>query len=167
MTDQKTLLIMRHAKSSWDDSSLKDIDRPLNDRGLKDAPAMGRFLAELGLIPDHIVCSTARRARETIQLLTEVTGVDEEQIRWDKALYYEGLDAYLAAIRHAPEDTDVMLVAGHNPTVEQAVARLSGGMAATKITTANIACFYSSVAAWEDLSANDTTFKWLTGPKDL
>lgn len=167
MKDEKTILIMRHAKSSWDDSSVKDIERPLNKRGRKDAPAMGRFLADLGLIPDYIVCSTARRARETIQLLAEVIGLDENMIRHNKSLYFEGTGAYVAAVRSAPEEAAVVLVAGHNPTVEQTVARLSGGTVAKKITTANIACFYSSAPAWDNVSEMNTTFKWLTGPKDL
>lgn len=167
MKDEKTVLIMRHAKSSWDDSSLKDIERPLNKRGRNDAPAMGRYLSELGLVPDHIVCSTAVRARETIQLVAEVTGIDEEQISWDEALYYEDTDAYMAAIRSAPEEADVILVAGHNPTIEQTVARLSGGSAVQKITTANIVCFYSSASAWSNVEELNTTFKWITGPKDL
>ncbi|WP_340103586.1 SixA phosphatase family protein [Rhodohalobacter sp. 8-1] len=167
MNNEKTILIMRHAKSSWDDSSLKDIERPLNERGRKDAPAMGRFLADLGLIPDYIVCSTATRARETIQLLAEIMEIDEQVIRFDATLYYEGTDAYVAAVRNAPEEAAVVLVAGHNPSVEQTVARLSGGTAAKKITTANIACFYTSAPTWEDFSEVNTTFKWLTGPKDL
>lgn len=167
MNDEKTILIMRHAKSAWDDSSLKDIERPLNKRGRKDAPAMGRFLADLGQIPDYIVCSTATRARETIQLLAEVIGLDEHMIQFNESLYYEGTDAYLAAVRSAPKEAAVVLIAGHNPTVEETVARLSGGSAAKKITTANIACFYSSAPAWDDISEMNTTFKWLTGPEDL
>ena len=167
MKDEKTILIMRHAKSSWDDSSQKDFDRPLNKRGRRDAPAMGDFLAGLELIPDFIVCSPAERARETILLLTKASKVDKSIIHWNEDLYYDGVEAYLESLRSAPEDADVVLVAGHNPAVEQTVARLSGGAVTRKVTTANFACFYTSAASWEDVSERNTSFKWLTGPKDI
>ena len=158
---------MRHAKSSWEDSSLRDFDRPLNKRGRKDAPAMGSFLSGLNLIPDHIVSSPAKRAKETVALLAESMTPADDDIHYDEALYYEGVEAYLDAIRSTPESAGVMLVAGHNPTIEQTVARLSGGNTRRKITTANITCFYTSAPAWKDVSELNTTFRWLTGPKDL
>lgn len=167
MKNEKTILIMRHAKSSWDDSSLKDFDRPLNKRGRRDAPSMGKYLFGLDLVPDHIVCSAARRAKETIGLLTDELRMEETAIQYDESLYYEGVEAYLDAIRSAPDDAGIVLVAGHNPTIEQTVAKLSGGSASQKITTANIACFYSSASSWDEVSERNTTFKWLTGPKDL
>ncbi|HKL14352.1 MAG TPA: histidine phosphatase family protein [Balneolaceae bacterium] len=167
MNHKKTILIMRHAKSSWDDSSLKDFDRPLNKRGRKDAPAMGRFLSDLELIPDHIVCSPAQRARETVALLTDELGEIGEITRYDERLYSEGVEAYLEAIQSAPSEAGIVLVAGHNPTIEQTVARLSGGAARRRITTANIACFYTSASAWEEMSERNSSFKWITGPKDL
>lgn len=163
----KTILIMRHAKSSWDDSSQKDFDRPLNKRGRKDAPAMGAYLAELGLIPGHIISSPAQRARETIMKVTDAIGAEESIISWNKALYSEGTDAYLDAIRSAPSRAEIVLIAGHNPTIEQAVARLSGGSVRQRITTANIACFVSSAAGWDEVSEKNSEFKWLIGPKDL
>jgi len=167
MKREKTVLIMRHAKSSWEDSSLRDFDRPLNKRGRKDAPAMGRFLSGLELIPDHIVCSPAQRARETIALVTEELGETTEITRYDERLYSGGVEAYLEAIQSAPAEAGIVLVAGHNPTIEQTVARLSGGAVRRRITTANIACFYTSASAWGDVSERNSTFKWLTGPKDL
>ena len=167
MKNEKTILIMRHAKSSWDDSSLRDFERPLNKRGRRDAPAMGAFLADLEMIPDHIVCSPAERARETIGLLTDALGTGRDIVQYDKALYHEAADAYLDAIRRTPDKAGIALVAGHNPSIEQVVARLSGGVARRKITTANIACFSTPASDWSDVSELNTTFKWLTGPKDL
>lgn len=168
MEHEKTILIMRHAKSSWEDSSLKDFDRPLNKRGRRDAPAMGRYLAGLDLIPDNIVCSPAKRAKETVELLSEAIGGDVPAVNFDEALYYDGVEAYMEAIRRAPQESGIVLLAGHNPTIEQAVAKLSAGNTRLqKITTANIACFYSSASRWENVSKLNTTFKWLTGPKDI
>ena len=168
MKHEKTILIMRHAKSSWDDSSLRDFDRPLNKRGRRDAPAMGRYLSDLDLVPDYVVSSPAKRAKETVELVSKAIGADLPSVNFDEDLYYDGVEAYIEAIRSAPKESCIVLVAGHNPTIEQAVAKLSGGNTGLqKITTANIACFYSSASQWEDVSELNTTFKWLMGPKDI
>lgn len=167
MKKRKTILIMRHAKSSWDDSSQKDFDRPLNKRGRKDAPAMGKYLWGLGLIPGHIISSPAQRARETILKVSDAVGVKENIIQWNENLYYEGVEAYLKAIRSTPSAVEIVLVAGHNPTVEQTVAKLSGGAVRKAITTANIACFLSSAENWSEISERNSEFKWLRSPKEL
>ena len=70
----KTLLILRHAKSSWRDTSLDDHDRPLNERGRRDAPRRGQLLLEESLLPDLILCSTAARARRTAEIVVEASG---------------------------------------------------------------------------------------------
>lgn len=72
----KTLLLLRHAKSSWDDATLSDHDRPLKSRGIKAARRMGRLMREQDLCPDRILCSTAVRARETLRLALEESGID-------------------------------------------------------------------------------------------
>jgi len=76
----KTLLVLRHAKSSWDDSALDDHERPLNQRGRRDAPRMGKLMREYGLIPDVVISSDAVRARLTAEALAEATGGPAE--RW-------------------------------------------------------------------------------------
>lgn len=167
MKNSKTILIMRHAKSSWDDSSQKDFDRPLNKRGRKDAPAMGKYLLGSGLIPGHIISSPAQRARETILKVSDAVGVKENIIQWNEDLYYEGVEAYLKAIRSTPSAVVIVLVAGHNPTVEQTVAKLSGGAVRKAMTTANIACFLSSAESWSEISERNSEFKWLRSPKEL
>jgi phosphohistidine phosphatase len=167
MPIEKTILIMRHAKSSWDDSSLKDFDRPLNTRGRKDAPRMGRYLLSLGLVPDLIVSSSALRAKRTVELLSDAAGIDSGQIRWDRSLYDNGADAYIDAVRRSPQDVETVMVAGHNPTVEEVIARLSSGTIDRRVTTANIACFKSSAEQWGDISEKNAIFKWLIGPKEI
>lgn len=167
MPNERTLLFMRHAKSSWDDSSLKDFDRPLNKRGRKDAPKMGRYLLSLGLMPERIVSSPALRAKQTVELLSDVAGINQDQIEWDRSLYDNGADAYINAVHRTPSDVETVLVAGHNPTVEQVIERLSSGRADRRVTTANIACFKSTADQWSDVSEKNTIFKWLVGPKDI
>lgn len=158
---------MRHAKSSWDDDDLKDYDRPLNSRGLKDAPRMGSYLKELNMVPDSIISSPAKRARQTVQKLSDKIGFNPERIMWNEALYHEGTNAYAEALRDLPGDVSTVLIAGHNPSVENLVSRLSGGTHRMRITTANIACFEVTAESWEKLEAQNCRFKWIVRPKDL
>ncbi len=157
---------MRHAKSSWSDSSQKDFDRPLNSRGERDAPEMGNYLSGLGIRPDYVISSPARRARQTVLLLTESLGFDESEIHWNEDLYYSGAEAYLKALRNVPDRADTALIAGHNPSVEEVISHLSGRRGLV-VTTANIACFEITVDAWSNLEKDVCDFKWLVTPKTI
>ncbi|CAN5185892.1 histidine phosphatase family protein [soil metagenome] len=158
---------MRHAKSSWDDSSLRDIERPLNKRGKRDAPAMGNYLKKLGVVPDHIISSPAQRARQTVFLLSDVFELNRDAISWNEDLYYKGVEAYTKAIRKTPSKAETILLAGHNPTIEHVVAHLSADRTREVITTANIACFESRADTWSGVGPVNCTFKWLVRPNDL
>lgn len=158
---------MRHAKSSWDDSSQRDIERPLNKRGKREAPAMGIYLKNLGLVPDLVISSTAQRARETVLLISDVLNMNRNSITWNEDLYYRGARAYLKAIRRAPSAAETILLAGHNPTVEHLVSYLSAERTREVITTANIACFESLADKWSGIGPDNCTFKWLVRPNDI
>ena len=158
---------MRHAKSSWEDNDKKDYDRPLNKRGKSDAPEMGRYLKEIDMLPDRIISSPARRAKETVLLLAEAAGIAETEIQWNEDLYFSGANAYLESARQLSNNYSTILIAGHNPSVEQVVKFLGGGDAASKITTANIACHELSVEHWSEIDDSNCSFKWLMRPKDL
>lgn len=158
---------MRHAKSSWDDSSLRDFDRPLNKRGKHDAPAMGNYLKKMGVIPEHIISSPAHRARQTVLLLSDVLGLSRDAISWNEDLYYQGIEAYLKSIRNAPDRVNTILIAGHNPTVEHVVAHLSADQTRKEITTANIVRIDSSADTWNGVDPANSTFKWLVRPNDI
>src|SRR5262245_33468165 len=98
----KTLLLLRHAKSSWESSATADFDRPLAPRGRRDAPRMGRLLADRGPIPDIVVSSPAARARETIDLFLE--GGDLELTpKFEKAIYAASVEALLEVVQGLPE----------------------------------------------------------------
>jgi phosphohistidine phosphatase len=88
----RTLLLMRHAKSSWKDESLADDERPLNKRGQQAAARMGRFLAENDLVPDTVICSTAKRARQTARRVKEAAGCKAKTHK-AAALYFQGAEA--------------------------------------------------------------------------
>ncbi len=122
----KTLLLMRHAKSDWDDPALVDHERPLNNRGEKDAPKMGKHLAESGLIPDLIICSTAVRAKMTAEAVAVETGYDPGKIIFRSDLYLPRVDAMLDITEELPADKNTVLMVSHNPGISQFLERLAG-----------------------------------------
>lgn len=158
---------MRHAKSSWNDSSLRDFERPLNSRGKRDAPRMGQFLKEQGLIPGQIFSSPAARAKATILHVVKELGVREKQINWTEDLYFNGGNAYLDAIFSADESTNIVMTVGHNPMTEQVVSVLNGSASLLTMPTAAIACFQSSAGNWGLVSPENCRLQWLQVPKEL
>lgn len=158
---------MRHAKSSWNDSSLRDYERPLNSRGKRDAPRMGQFLKEKGLIPDQIFSSPAVRAKATILHVVRELGLDEEAIAWTEDLYFSGANAYIEAIQNADEESQIVMTTGHNPMTEQIVELLAGNRRGLRMPTAAIACFESDAESWDLVSPANCRLLWLQVPKEL
>lgn len=144
----KLLSILRHAKSSWSDSSLDDHDRPLNKRGTRDAPRMGDLIREQNLVPDVILSSTARRARETALAVAAATGFPEE-VRLTRRLYGADPDAVLEALRELPDTTGHAMVVAHNPGLEELVALVVG--APHTMATATLAVVELPIDRWSDL----------------
>jgi phosphohistidine phosphatase len=145
----KTLLIMRHAKSSWSSGALSDHDRPLNGRGKRDAPRMGELLKEIDLVPDLIVTSTAKRARTTAELVGESCGYAGEYLT-TRLFYHAGVEEYLDGLQAVPEVNSVVMIVGHNPGMAELVEHLSGEP--EMLTTANIAVVKLDVPKWINLS---------------
>ncbi|GEM_PF-24876 len=144
----KTLLVMRHAKSSWEDADISDHDRPLNKRGKKDAPMMGKLLKKQGILPDLIISSTAKRARDTVELFSEECGYHADVI-WDESLYAAEPVAYIDALRHAPDEAGTVMVVGHNPGLEELVAMLTDEWA--RLPTAAMVEVSLDIPAWSEL----------------
>ena len=119
------LILLRHAKSDWSDSSLKDADRPLSARGQKSAPAIGRFMAANRLFPDLILCSTAQRTRETLAGIMPFLP-REGEIRLLRALYDQSEDSYIPQISKQGGTARTVLVIGHNPATEETAHELFG-----------------------------------------
>jgi phosphohistidine phosphatase SixA len=147
-TAMKTLLVMRHAKSSWDDTDIPDHDRPLNKRGKKDAPRMGGVLKQQGLLPDLILSSTAKRARSTVELLGEGSGYNAD-VHWVDSLYAAEPGAYIEALRQVPDEMELVMVVGHNPGLEELVAMLTDEWAG--LPTAALAEISLNIPAWSAL----------------
>ena len=145
----KTVLLMRHAKSSWKDDALADDQRPLNKRGRHDAPHMGQLLRDAELPPQAILSSTAVRARETAVAVAEASGFGGE-IQYDASLYAAPPEAYVAALRQLAPDIQVALVVGHNPGLEALVQELTGED--EHMPTAAIARVNLAIEQWSELS---------------
>jgi phosphohistidine phosphatase len=145
----KTLLILRHAKSSWDDPDLPDIDRPLNKRGKRDAPRVGQRLRQQDLVPDLILSSPARRARQTAEAVALESGFGGDiEIRTD---FYPGEpDDYIENLGQLPDEVERVMVVGHNPGLESLLVELTGESAA--LPTAALAQVEVPVQSWDALS---------------
>ena len=161
----KTLLILRHGKSSWANEGLDDHDRPLKGRGKRSARRIGEELKRRDLVPDRIVTSTAKRARDTAARTAKACGFDGELDRTSD-LYFAGTDGYLRTLVERARDSDerVMLV-GHNPDCEDLVERLSGMR--EPITTANLACIDLDVDSWGEVATTRGTLRFVLRPQEL
>ena len=121
----KTIYLLRHAKSSWDDSSLDDFDRPLAKRGRRAASRMAAYLRDAGMIPDLVLCSTARRTLETWQHAAPALGTEIPLQALD-GLYHGAPGDLLAALRRLPAEAGSVLLIAHSPGLEQLALRLAG-----------------------------------------
>ena len=144
----KTLLILRHAKSSWKDASLADHDRPLNKRGKRDAPRMGKLLQEQDLVPDRIISSTAKRARNTAKAVAKACHC-ADRVELTSEFYHAGPGSYLAVLQNVQDDNQRVMVVGHNPGMEALVAHLTGGM--ETMPTAALAHVALPIEKWAEL----------------
>lgn len=138
----KELLIMRHAKSSWDDDSLSDHQRPLNRRGRKDAPRMALFLVGQNLVPDLIVSSDANRARSTAELVAENLNVSDIAVEFVEDFYLAPPDIYIEYAWRLADQFNRPLFVGHNPGMEHLVNGLSQGAWESMPTAAIAHCVF-------------------------
>lgn len=145
----KTLFLVRHAKSSRDDPSLSDRDRPLDERGQRDAPSMGKRLAKRDARPDLLVSSPALRALTTAQLVAEEVGYKRKDIVVDARLYASSPDDLLAVIRALDKKLDRVMLVGHNPEFSELAHRLSSEIVA--MPTSAVAEFSFDTKAWSDV----------------
>ena len=161
----KTLFIMRHAKSSWNYPERSDYDRPLNARGKRDAPRMGQYLRQEGLVPDRILTSSARRARKTADKVAQSCGYTGKVKKLD-TLYDTVPGVYFETLQALPEKYRRVMVVGHNPTMEQLVNHLTGEI--KRMPTAAIAHIELSIQSWETLDLwTKGTLRNLWTPKTL
>jgi phosphohistidine phosphatase len=145
----KTLLLMRHAKASAAGPSQADVDRPLNERGQRDAARMGAWLREQDLRPDLVISSTARRAAETAAALIDASGFGGP---WQKqaSLYEAAPEAYFEVLQAVPDEHSLVLIVAHNPGTEEMIEALTGE--AETMATAAVAHLSLPIEHWYQLS---------------
>ena len=166
-------MLVRHAKSAWPD--VADHDRPLAKRGQRDAPGAGRWLQQAGYVPDLVLCSTARRARETWQLAAaELTS--PVTVRLEPRVYHASPDDLLDLVIQTPSEVDTLLVVGHEPTMRGLTLLLAAAVAdgsdpgllervRLKFPTAAIAVLAFTVG-WSDLGQGDAELADFAVPAD-
>lgn len=120
----RELLVLRHAKSAWDTGAPDDFQRPLAARGRKTAPRVGRWLREEGLVPDYVVSSPAERAKQTVVAVCDALGIEARRIHWDQRIYGGWTQTLIEVLRECPADARRVLIAGHNPGLEDLVRSL-------------------------------------------
>jgi phosphohistidine phosphatase len=162
----KRLLILRHAKSSWADPDLPDRDRPLNARGRKDAARIGRFLADSGRLPDLVLCSSAARTVETLDLLRLPPAVE---VIVEEQLYGAGSDSLLDRFRLLPDPVASAMLVAHNPGVEDFARDLDGERLrlADKYPTGGLAVLRVPVRDWQALAPGIGVCEAFVIPRDL
>ena len=144
------LVLMRHAKSDWGDNSLSDHDRPLNRRGMEDAPRMAQWIEENDLIPDQIICSSAERTRETVELMLQVW-TQEPSWTSEESLYLAAPDTIVSTIRSGFAGAKTLMIVAHNPGMAYLASMLAGK--GVDMPTAAIAVFEVPHKEWCDLDA--------------
>ena len=169
----KALLLLRHAKSSWDDPALADFDRPLAKRGIEAAGRMGREIARRGWVPDHAQVSAARRTRDTWRIAADAwPALPSSDMRDD--IYEATPEAILAAIREAPETAETLLMIGHNPGLEDLSVLLAAADSQSrplarlreKFPTGALARF-EFTGRWRDLAPGAGRLTHFLAPKTL
>ena len=150
----KKLYLVRHAKSSWDNIEMDDFDRPLNDRGEKDAPHMAKFLKHRDVVPDRMITSTANRALSTCRAFAKVFDFDKKKIITEQKLYHASPETILKVLKSLPEyrdNEDVVFLFGHNPGITEFANELLN-VSIDNIPTCGIVEATLDIDSWKDIS---------------
>jgi phosphohistidine phosphatase len=157
----KTLFVLRHAKSSWENPESSDFDRPLNQEGLKEAPLTGRNIFDNQFQPEIIISSPARRAKQTAILIKEIAEI-EGRIEYDERIYEASPLQLLQVISEADEDKNSMMLIGHNPGLEGLIKVLTGGVQ----PMATLAVINLNSDKWNEITADCGEVLTLIRPQD-
>ena len=160
----KTLLIIRHAKSSWDLTGAADIDRPLNERGKRDAPAMARRLIKASITIDRFVSSPARRARQTAELFIREFDKKEKAIRFIPELYHAAPAVFKEVVAGLDDKDDTVAIFSHNPGITAFVNMLTE-VRLDNMPTCAIFAVKSSVEHWNEFLSTSPEFSFFDYPK--
>ena len=160
----KTLIIVRHAKSSWENPSLSDHERPLNKRGLRDAPMMGARLAEWGPPVDRVISSSAARALATAELITQEMGLPWDEIQIEDGLYHASEEDMVELIQEQDDYIDGLMLFGHNPGMTYLVNDLSD-LYLDNLPTCGVVILQFDVDSWSKVGDVEASTADLDFPK--
>ncbi len=159
----KTLLIIRHAKSSWGNPNFQDFDRPLNNRGERDAPFMAKLISNKSIKPDVIVSSPANRAYATAIEFAKAFGYPEKKINMDKGIYSHGQGHILSILRNLASNINTICIFGHNPDLTYLATYLSGQLF-DNVPTCGVVCIDFDVDVWGDIDNQNGTLRFFEYP---
>lgn len=152
---QRTLVMIRHAKSSWANPLQSDFERPLNDRGEHDAPMMGERLKKLDLIPDLIIASTAKRAMQTAKKIPAAIGYDSDKIQWVDKLYHCIPSVFEEVIEEIEDDINTVFIVAHNPGISAFANQLSPLFSIDHMPTCGLVAARMDMEHWSDFSITE------------
>lgn len=161
----KSILLVRHAKSSWDNISLDDIDRPLNDRGKRDAPMMAERLLDRKLEIDAFISSPAKRARKTAEIFSKVFGKGKKHIEIKGELYEASENDFAAVIENLPNDLNVVAIFSHNPGITDFANRLTSTRV-DNIPTSGIFAVKAETNDWRSFASAAKEVMFFDYPKN-
>ena len=161
----KTLYLVRHAKSDWNNILLPDFERPLNERGKKDAPHMAKRLKEKEVAIDHVLSSPAKRALTTCREFCRILGISDSYITTNPKLYHADVDALLESIRTLNNNFHSVMLFGHNPGITE-FANTLFSTNIENIPTAGIVVGTFKTDSWEDIQPASGTFMRFDFPKN-
>ena len=161
----KEIYVLRHAKSSWDNSNLSDFERPLADRGISDAKKMSKFLKDMNIKIDKVLCSNAIRAKETFDLTADGFNFEIDKATYLDKLYFGDTTIIIKDLKELDESLNNILIVGHNPTLHYLVEILTNE-SINRFTTCNLAII-SHDGEWVSLNSQQCSLKSLIRPKEL
>ena len=148
----KELFIIRHAKSSWDASNIDDFERPLNDRGKRDAPRMGKRLKEKDIHADLLLSSPAKRALSTAKRIAKELKYPKDDIKTDRRLYHADEETMLTVVRELKDNRNVVMIFSHNPGLTEFVNSLMNGeLDIDNVPTCGVVAFQFNFDSWKDV----------------
>jgi phosphohistidine phosphatase len=159
MTTTRTMYVLRHTKSSWDDETLTDYDRPLAARGVRDGKRLSKFIADSGIRPDVVLCSSARRAQQTLAFIAGSLGAPA--VRMLDELYGADVADVFALVHRLDDEFSTVLLIGHNPCLAELA------QAETKYPTGALATLRWEAEHWEDVRPGEAELVGIVTPKEL
>lgn len=163
--DSKILLVVRHAKSSWEIGTLSDFDRSLNERGKKDAPIMAKRLLEKNIKIDAFVASPAKRAKKTAELFCEQYHQPADSIQFVPALYHAGVDDFYEVVEQLDDRLDTVAIFSHNPGITYFVNTLSEKLQVDDMPTCSIFAVKIHTKKWSNFKKAKKEFLFFDFPK--